>query len=210
MTNRYKDSEIPIAHIDKLRAKKAIIGLDAGHGWDTSGKQSDIKDSFGRTLLKENEFNRSIVDRLCMLFDLHGIESKIINQNWYDLSLSDRVLTSHSCSHYISIHADYSEHRVASGITIFHAPNSKIGRFIAVNTYTNLSDELKFGNRSSPIQSARFKVLIQTPMPAILIESGFMSNSDDLRRLRSSTWRNAYAWNLFCSLCVSISKSYEN
>lgn len=51
--------------------------------------------------------------------------------------------------------------------------------------------------RNRGIEGAPFVVLMQTTMPSILVETGFISNSRDERRLRSGSYQHALALGIF-------------
>lgn len=55
---------------------------------------------------------------------------------------------------------------------------------------------------ATPIKSAGFKVLKAPDVPSVLIELGFLSNSDDQKQLRSEAWRDKMADSMLASIEV--------
>lgn len=55
---------------------------------------------------------------------------------------------------------------------------------------------------ATPIKSAGFKVLKAPDVPSVLIELGFLSNSDDQKQLRSEAWRDKIADSMLASIEV--------
>ena len=47
------------------------------------------------------------------------------------------------------------------------------------------------------VKKAPFMVLLETKMPAILIEASFISNSMESKRLKTSNYRNKVAYGIF-------------
>ena len=46
------------------------------------------------------------------------------------------------------------------------------------------------------IKRARFQVLREAEMPAVLIEGGFMSNPSEARKIYSAAWRRQFAQSI--------------
>ena len=172
--------------------------IDTGHGYNTPGKQSTgFYDNDGRVLLKENSFNEAIGNKLSYLYWMAKKEYYFISNEWYDISLDERVkrekeiakkvYASGGRSLFISIHADAFDKDGPTGGRFFYYSDS--GKKIADKMtayFKNLDYPL--GIRQ-PLQ-ANFKVLRETQSPAILFEAGFMTTKYDLDFLLDDDFRN--------------------
>jgi len=162
--------------------------LDPGHGgiingiYQTSGKRSPTwKDGPITSVLYEGEFNRDIVKRLAVLLKWTGIEHRIIVPEDQDISLSERVSRAkawNSNSVYVSVHANAGG---GTGYEVYTSPGQTPSDEIAtvfLDTFAQVFPEA----RSRGKKEAKFYVLVETPMPAILTESFFMDNEGECRK----------------------------
>jgi N-acetylmuramoyl-L-alanine amidase len=170
--------------------------LDGGHGINTAGKRSQFKDSKGRTLLRENEFNDSIVAKVSYALSLEGIPYSLTSPEFYDVTLKERVKREHDFYEeynvggvktvFLSIHADAFDDPDAHGSTVFYYSDQ--GKGIADFFAKEVIESLPVRNRGA--KEERFKVLRKTKSPAILFEAGFMTNREDLDKLLDDRHRN--------------------
>lgn len=104
--------------------------------------------------------------------------------NVTETPLSSRALFANKANSdlYVSLHCNASENASAHGIRIYHFPKSKngivLGRVIQDNLEEGLR-ELGITQDYEGLREGRFRVLKHTKMPAVLVESGFLSNKRD-------------------------------
>lgn len=168
-----------------------LVCIDAGHAKNTAGKRS-----FDGTLL-EYEFNRAVAKLLKYQLERHGVKtiySCDINTD-KDISLSERCRTANNAKAdlFISIHANAygSEWNSANGWEIFHSENSAKGKQLA--TAIQKASIPYLGLRNRGIKTNTFTVLINTAMPAVLIEHGFYTNKEECAKLKSAEFRKKSA-----------------
>lgn len=176
--------------------------IDTGHGYNTPGKRSEgFNDTQGKVLLKENSVNEAVGNKLSLLHHLNDKEHYFVSNEWYDISLQERVNREKKIARkifergdrsvFISIHADaFHIKNGAKGGRFFY--NSQGGRDIALRL-TNYfrSNNYDLGLRE-PLK-ANFKVIRETSSPAILFEMGFMTTKSDLDFLLKDSFRNKTA-----------------
>jgi N-acetylmuramoyl-L-alanine amidase len=87
----------------------------------------------------------------------------------------------------VSIHADWIRKRHSTGATLYIArsPSSKSIRAADCIAAAFRSAGIKCNG----IRRRDFRVLVEHPQPAVLIECGYMSNWADARRLNSPAYR---------------------
>ena len=174
-------------------SSKYLWIFDNGHGgvidgvYQTMGKRSpEWPDG---NVLYEGEFNRAIVDRLMKMCDSNGIDSVNLVDTNVDISLRERVNSANKIAKssdkpciYVSIHANGFSDESANGWEVFTSPGETKSDRIATVLYEKAKAE--FPERKmrpstadgDPDKEAKFTVLTDTSMPAILSENFFMTN----------------------------------
>lgn len=178
--------------------------IDTGHGYNTPGKRSDgFYDQQGRVLLKENSVNEAVGNKLSMLFYLNNKKADFISNEWYDISLTERVKRERKLANantvFISIHADayHIKNKATGGRFFYHSESEKK---IAEKLTKYLKDN-GYDLRLREPMKANFKVLRDTKSPAVLFEMGFMTTKSDLDVLLKDEFRNKTAKLLYEAIC---------
>jgi N-acetylmuramoyl-L-alanine amidase len=174
--------------------------IDTGHGSNTPGKRSKgFYDSKKRVLLKENSVNEAVGNKLSFLFWQGCKESHFITNEWYDVSLQERVNRERKLAtndtFFISIHADafHIKDKAKGGRFFYH---SEKGKEIAYHLTSYLEGNGYGLNLREPMK-ANFKVIKETKSPAVLFEMGFMTTKSDLDVLLTDEFRNKTAQLLY-------------
>lgn len=162
------------------------IALDAGHGYNTTGKRCDIKIDSKQT--REWTLNSRICNKIEQrLKEYEGYELIRVDDTTgkTDVSLETRVAKANgfSADFYLSIHHNAGINGGSGGgvVAYVYPYTDELTRawekdlYDAVIKYTGLK-----GNRATPINKADFYVLRETYMPAVLIECGFMDSTTDV------------------------------
>ena len=177
--------------------------FDNGHGgvidgvYQTSGKRSPVWPN--GEVLYEGVFNRAIVDRLMALCKANNIDAVNLVDTPKDVPLSDRYNKANSMAQasdkpciYVSIHANGFRKESANGWEVFTSPGETKSDPIATILYEKAKAEFpKRKMRASmgdgdPDKEAKFTVLMDTHMPAILSENFFMTNYRECHELLMS------------------------
>lgn len=167
------------------------IGLDAGHGLKTAGKQTPDG-------IKEWTLNDKVCDKATTY--LSAYDCQIIrtdnNEGNVDESLADRLnrYMNAGCKVFVSAH--------------HNAYESKWGNHTGVEVYVDVNataDDLKLaeciykrlveytGLKGRGIKRMNFKVINQNRIPAVLVEGGFMDSNIDYKVITSDKGQDAYA-----------------
>ena len=154
-----------------------IIILDAGHGYQTAGKQSPDG-------MREYEFNRAVAKYVKQyLANCHNTSVHFVHDDARDVPLEERTKKAHALKAdlYVSIHANAFGLRgwnEANGIeTYVSITKPKEALTLAERVQTALVKSTNCKNRG--VKTANFHVLRETTCPAILIECGFMTNKQE-------------------------------
>jgi len=188
--------------------------LDPGHGglgpggeYLTKGKQSpEVPPG-----IYEGEFNRDIANQVGDLCYLNNIPYTILNPGpisvfeRYKVQYANELHSIRKNCIYLAIHANakgYGEKWYdARGFNVFHYPGSIKGKKLA----NALAEKMNYAT-SIPfrdVSSRKSFVLRKTSMPAILLESGFMTNRDDVAVLASDLGRSEIATAIFSMITNS-------
>ena len=169
--------------------KKVV--LDAGHGYNTSGKRSP--QSMGK-VVREWTMNNGVCNYIQeILKDYNVIVVRTDDTTGKtDVPLSSRVnkTNAQNPNLFVSIH-----HNAGGGTgveTYYHTYGSSADKKIAQIVQSNLVKETGMRNRG--VKQASFAVLTcKSSIPAILVEGGFYDNQTDFNYITSVNGQKAYA-----------------
>jgi N-acetylmuramoyl-L-alanine amidase len=156
------------------------ICCDAGHNW------SGVDTGASGNGLREQDITFFIANKLAKRLREYGIEvietrPTLETNLGYDLnsSLQARcdIANKAKADYFISIHTNSASNSSANGTeTLVYALGGKAEQ-LAKSIQTNLVNTLKTSDRGVKVQNV--KVLRSTNMPAVLIETAFISNPND-------------------------------
>lgn len=158
-----KDTAFPAAC--RANSKRKIV-IDAGHGGQEPGAM--------RAGLYEKNITIDIAQRVKSYLQLSGYNVVMTREGDESVSLKQRtIITNDECPDaFVSIHINSSENPNITGLeTYYYTPQSK---GLAKSVHTKLVNNLNSPDRG--IRTARFYVIRNTVVPAILAEVGYLSN----------------------------------
>lgn len=162
------------------------ICIDPGHGGADPG-------AVGPTGLKEKDVNLAVGLKLAELLKPIA-EVKLTRTKDIAVSLKDRaqIANSWGAGYFISVHSNSFTDRKVGGVeTWAYAPGGN-GEKLAKAVQPELVKATGFANRGIKFNS-RFAVLRDTKAPAILTESGFISNPAEEKLLKTAAFREKIA-----------------
>lgn len=157
--------------------------IDAGHGGHDKGGQ------WGRVYEKHLALDTAI--RLEAHLKKMGYNTILTRRSDYFVSLPGRMQMANKYrnSIFISIHYNYTWKQQVSGIETFY--NSQQSHDLAKDVHKGMMSRVKVVDRQ--VKYARYYVIRNTKMPAILVEGGFVSNSNERSRMKTAWFRDAVA-----------------
>jgi N-acetylmuramoyl-L-alanine amidase len=204
------------------KGRVQTVVLDAGHGGFDKGALS----SFG----SEKQYALDVARLLRPLLQAKGFKVIMTRENdvFLPLELRARIANATRDSIFVSLHFNATNsNREATGFEIFsltprgapstaddalalHFVNMQAGNPVDAESfelstvvYHSMVGHLTEFDRG--IKRARFAVLRQTKIPAILIEGGFLTESGDSKRVADPAWRARFAQ----AICTGI-ENYRN
>ncbi|MGI8935170.1 MAG: N-acetylmuramoyl-L-alanine amidase [Phormidesmis sp.] len=162
------------------------VVIDPGHGGRDPG-------AVGIGGLQEKVVVNDIAPQVAAILREQGANVVMTRDSDYELDLAPRVQIAEraNATVFVSIHANaisLSRPEV-NGLETFYA--SDAGQRFANTVHATVLNTM--GMRDRRVRSARFYVIRQTSMPAILVETGFVTGAEDSPNLADPEWRSRMA-----------------
>lgn len=164
---------------------RPLVVIDPGHGGPDPG-------AVGRGGLRETDINLEVARKLAQTLEAAGIATMMTRTAEYDLDLPPRVAMAEraNATVFVSIHSNaISMSRPdVNGVETYYYSS---GKALASVIHRNILNRTSSSDRG--VRQARFYVLRQTSMPAVLVETGFVTGARDAANLSSSAFRSQMA-----------------
>lgn len=180
---------LPPGNLPTVPRGRTIVVIDPGHGGSDPG-------AVGIGGLREAPTVLSIGAQVAQLLQQQGVQAVITRQDDRDVELEPRVQIAQqsNATLFVSIHAnsiDMSRPEVNGLETYYYSDSgARLGRVIHSAVVQGT------GMRDRGLRQARFYVIRNTTMPAVLVEVGFVTGSEDAARLSSPEGRNQLAQSI--------------
>jgi len=201
------------------------IILDAGHGGKDPG-------AVGKGGLLEKDVVIDIAKKLKNLLIARGFDVVMTRGGDDFVSLSKRaqIANENDGDLFISLHANASRSRSARGLEVFYLSENNdtiesssdhvdailselidtANRYESIEVANHIADSLgeKLFVRNRGVKRAEFFVLKGVKMPAILIETGFISNRNEEKNLANKHYKDMIA-EVVCSGIMEFKREFE-
>ncbi|MGD6894606.1 N-acetylmuramoyl-L-alanine amidase [Bacillus infantis] len=165
---------------------KRIITIDPGHGGKDPG-------AIGNGIY-EKELNLSVGLKVQKLLEQKGIKVVMTRTGDTYPSLTERVnIAKNSNSDaFVSIHGNSNNSSSPNGTETYYSTaalntraesSRQLATFIQNRLYKSL------GTQNRGVKQGEFQVIKYNPLPSVLVELGFISNSADAKKLSSDAYR---------------------
>ena len=179
---------------------KKKIGIDIGHGkntYDTGGGKGVVQN---KKVYEEHDFNSAVGKLVDKRLKAHGFDTYMAQPaNSNDVALKTRTdkYNAQKCDIVVSIHANAGDSK-AKGAGVFYWHTSSAGKKLAQAVMKHWKSTVKGVGQygagaiaSVPGTWTNFHMVRETSMVAILVEAGFMTNSNDFNYIFGSK-KNEY------------------
>jgi N-acetylmuramoyl-L-alanine amidase len=159
------------------------VVIDAGHGGHDNGGQ------WGRVYEKHLALDTAY--RLESKLKAAGFQTVMTRRSDYFITLPQRVSTGNRYRNaiFVSLHYNYVWKQDVSGLETFYS--SEEGHRLAQFVHSSLIRRTRTVDRK--VKYARFYVIRNSCLPAILVEGGFVSNGTERSRMKSGWFRELIA-----------------
>ncbi|WP_338631928.1 peptidoglycan-binding protein [Clostridium baratii] len=162
------------------------VFIDPGHGGSDSGAVGNG--------LREKDIALDISKKLGDILRKNGIQVKFSRTSDVYISLSERAAMANSwgADLFVSVHCNSFSDSSANGTECFSHPTAGTStKGLSRNVANSIANKLVLTNRGH--KEANFAVLRLSNMPAILVETAFISNSSNASKLKSRQYDFASA-----------------
>ena len=202
------ENEYLSASTDRSVYKTVII--DAGHGGEDGGASSTSG-------LVEKNVNLDIANILYDMLKANGIDvimTRVDDRLLYDrnvdfkgrkkkLDLAARLNIAESTPDavFVSIHMNSYPDAKYSGLQVWYSPNSPDSKALAENIRSTNVKMLQPNNkRATTAAGSSIFILNNAHCPSVLVECGFLSNTDEAALFETEEYKQKVAFVIFCSL----------
>jgi N-acetylmuramoyl-L-alanine amidase len=167
------------------RQGQLTVMIDPGHGGRDPG-------AVGIGGLREKDINITVSRRVQEILNERGVNAVLTRSDDREIDLEPRVDAAERANAdvFVSIHSNaisMSRPDVNGLETFYYSSGLRLAQVI----HNNVLESTDLDDRG--VRRARFYVLVNTSMPAVLVETGFVTGRDDAARFRSPGGMNAIA-----------------
>lgn len=180
------NKQSPIARHVQPPYRKEVIVIDPGHGGKDPGARSLTKPP-----LLEKRLTLSCAHIVKHSLEALGYKPLMTRKGDQSLTLDDRVefAQANQPDIFVSIHFNSAPNSDAQGIEVFYFPSkedTKRAKRSEELAHAILRRSIEWtGAENRRVKSGDFKVIRQSDVPAILIEGGFLTNDEELAKLKN-------------------------
>lgn len=178
---------------------KQTIIVDAGHGGADGG-------AIGVDGTIEKEINLQIANKLRCILQLYGYNvimtredddsihdesAKTIRQKKVsDIHNREKIIIENPDAVFISIHQNKYSDASVHGTQVFYSKNNPLSPSLAQNVQNSIVDNMQKDNYKKIKKSGtEIYLLYHSQIPSIMVECGFVSNSNDLSDLKDGEYQ---------------------
>ncbi len=187
--NSSSTSRVNLSNLPSVSKGRFKVVIDPGHGGPDPG-------AVGINGLRETDVVLDISLQVAQLLSAKGVKATLTRTNEIDLDLPPRVALANKlgADAFVSIHANASRNfrRDVNGLETFY-----FGGYRGLSLATNIQKQIlrtSYGSPDRGVKRKRFFVIRRTRMPAVLVETGFVTGRLDANRLAQPDHRKALAF----------------
>ena len=165
------------------RVQLGPVVIDPGHGGKDPGAP-------GCNGLWEKDVVLQVALATADILRQRGVDVRMTRSDDRFIELNDRaeLAASVGAKLFVSLHADAAPNRSARGFTVY-VPAGRMEQADALSS-AMVRRLLATGLANRGVRPARFRVLVRTTCPAVLVEMGYLSNARDARLLGRREFRD--------------------
>ena len=204
-----EQNSVDVSNLEDESSDKIIV-LDAGHGGEDGGAVS----SSG---VVESDINLQFTKKLKDILSLNGYKIVMTREDNSDLAdksietISGRkksdmhrrldIYNSHIQNVAISIHQNIFPADSCKGTQVFYSTQTQSGKVLADNITDTVKKYLQPDNeRLSKPTSGSIFLLDNAKIPAVIVECGFLSNSEEIKLLCDKEYQKKFSYCVFLGL----------
>ncbi|MDP4118725.1 MAG: N-acetylmuramoyl-L-alanine amidase CwlD [Bacillota bacterium] len=193
-----------------LPVANKVVVLDAGHGGEDGG-------AVGTGGTVEKDINLAVMTKLQKLLEQTGCivmttrtedkslhnrgDEKTGNRKMSDLNKRKAMPGDYNSDIFVSIHMNTFTDAKYKGAQVFYAPEPESSKALAECIQAELKQQVDGSNeREVKDASGNIYVLKDVTVPSVVAECGFLSNSDEEKRLNDDAYQQKLAFAIYCGI----------
>jgi len=177
-----------------------VIVIDAGHGGFDPGALSDNG-------VEEQHINLKIALKLQRLLEESGTttvltrvdEDSVGETKREDMKNRKQIRDIEDSDMYVSIHLNSFPQENVKGAQTFYSGNEE-SKKLAELVQKKLKEVVDTGNNRVAKELSTVYLLKNTKNPSIIVECGFLSNNEELKKLQDDTYQEKLAWAIYLGI----------
>lgn len=207
--SHFTRSAITIDASDTNNIKKIRILIDPGHGGfdpgttgDTGKSEASINLLISQYLMKFLE--GSGFEAIMTRYDDKGLDTPASNtireKKNEDLRNRVKLINSSEADLAVSIHMNSFPQKQYYGAHVFYKKGCEKSKTAATILQNSMKEILDKTNKRVPQIKRDIRILDDSEIPTLLVECGFLSNTEEESRLISDEYQEKVAWSIFVGL----------
>ncbi len=208
-------SEFTVQNVFSERRTKKVILIDPGHGGRDAGAsangavEKDINLAVSKILKKhiEDGGNTVFMTRETDTNTADPNRPQNVTQKKSDMRMRKEDIEKYKADIFISIHMNKFEQSKYRGAQVFYDDDNEENRVLAESIQNSLKEILKDDNKRVPKATGdSIFVLRDNKIPSVLIECGFLSNSEEASLLNTPEYQKKVAEGIYLGLSKYINR----
>ena len=169
--------------------EKYTVVLDAGHGGEDGGTVEQTA--------TEKEINLAVVLKMRELLENQGICVVLTREQDIFIKLEERVRVANGekADLFVSIHCNYYEKdSLIYGLECYYCKGAEDGKYYAERILDTIEKSEEIVSRNA--KPSGYYILKNTTVPAVLVETGYLSNYNERNQLISGEYQGKLAQEL--------------
>ena len=169
--------------------EKYTVVLDAGHGGEDGGTVEQTA--------TEKEINLAVVLKMRELLENQGICVVLTREQDIFIKLEERVRVANGekADLFVSIHCNYYEKdSLIYGLECYYCKGAEDGKYYAERILDTIEKSGEIVSRNA--KPSGYYILKNTTVPAVLVETGYLSNYNERNQLMSGEYQEKLAQGL--------------
>lgn len=191
----------PPTNLPSVPNSRIVVVIDPGHGGPDPG-------AIGINGIREKDIVLPIALEVASLLEQQGVQAVLTRPDDRDLDLDPRVQIAEraNANLFVSIHANaisLSRPDVNGIETYYYSSSSlRLAQVIHASVVQNT------GSADRGVRQARFYVIRNTSMPAVLVETGFVTGQNDAARLGDPAYRSQMAGAIARGILLYVQQNF--
>ncbi|TAA72891.1 N-acetylmuramoyl-L-alanine amidase [Planococcus salinarum] len=176
-----------LSYLSKAATKPTrVMVIDAGHGGSDPGAVANG--------LREKDVNLDVSLRVERMLKEKGITVLMVRRTdvFYSLDYRAAYGIKNGGDAFVSIHANAASPGVSGSETFYSASVANDSKQLATFIQNRLYKAMEHTNRG--VKEYDYRVIAANPLPAALVELGFLTNDADAAKLATWTYKERAAW----------------